>query len=300
MSGGVLRIGLVLLALAGGASLAQAQALAARADEPRAFGYTVGDRVTRQIALDVPAGLTLDEASLPQTGGQGRAIELQRVVLRRSITGVPIELALDYQVMLAPRELRVLEMPPIQLSFRGTPRDQTLRIEAWPVSVAPLTPIEPATREGLGEMRPDLPAPLIDTAPARMRLVAEAAVAALLLAYLGHVYGVVPWLARRQAPFGRAWRVLKALPAQPEAAQRRAAFEQFHAALNASAGEVLFAHGLGPFIAQRPAFAPLRDDLAAFFARSREEFFADARGAADLHWLTELSRRCRDAERGAA
>lgn len=298
-----MRVGVVrwLLVLASaGASLAQAQTLAARGGEPRAFGYTVGDRVTRQIALDVPQGLTLDEESLPRIGGQGRALELQRVVLRRSLTGVPRELQLDYQVMLAPRELRVLEMPPVELHFRGTPRDQTLRIDAWPVSVAPLTAIEPSPREGLGELRPDLPAPQIDTAPARMRLIAEAAVAALLLAYLGHVYGVVPWLARRHAPFGRAWRTLKALPAQPDAAQRRAAFEQFHAALNASAGEVLFAHGLRRFIAQRPAFAPLRDDLATFFTRSREEFFADAGAATDLRWLTELSRRCRDAERGAA
>ena len=92
-----------------------------------------------------------------------------------------------------------------------------------------------------------------------------------------------------------------ALPAAPDAAQRRAAFERLHAALNASAGEVLFEPGVDRFIAQRPGFAPLRDELLRFFAQSRAEFFAGApTGVVDMHWLRTFCRRCRDAERGAA
>jgi len=274
--------------------------LSARSDEPRVFGYAVGDVVSRRIELRVPPGLTLAEDSLPRAGVRGRALELQRVVLRKSLAGVPEALQLDYQVFLAPRQLRVLEMPPIELRFDGSPRPQTLRIDAWPVSVGPLAPDEPSPREGLGELRPDRAPPPLDTAAVRTRLAVEGGVVLLLLAYLAHVYLVLPWSAGRRRPFGRAWSALHGLPAQPEAAQRRAAFERVHAALNETAGEVLFEPGLDRFIRLRPRFAPLRDELARFFAASRGEFFAGGGGAADARWLVDFCRRCRDVERGAA
>jgi len=76
--------------------------------------------------------------------------------------------------------------------------------------------------------------------------------------------------------------------------------ERVHAALNETAGEVLFEPGLDRFVALRPRFAPLRDELARFFADSRTEFFAGGDDAVDARWLVALCRRCRDLERGAA
>ena len=288
------------LLAAGSMARADPQVLSAQSDQPRAFGYSVGDVVTRHIRLQVPSGLKLVEDSLPSVGGQGRAIELRRLALRRSFGGTPEELEIEYQVFLAPRELRVLEMPPIELRFDGVPRAQTLRIDAWPVSVAPLAAVDASPREGLGEMRPDREPMPIGTQPLRWRLAVWAATALLLLAYLAHVYIGLPWWNRRYRPFGLAWRVVRGLPAQPDAAQRRRAFEQLHAALNASAGEALFEPGLDGFIAARPRFAPLRAELSEFFARSRTEFFGAGSGAIDGGWLREFCRRCRDAERGAA
>ncbi|HWH82962.1 MAG TPA: hypothetical protein VNU71_12085 [Burkholderiaceae bacterium] len=301
MSGRAASSLLAVLLLGGTTTTHAAPAVATlSADTPRAFGYSVGDVITRRIALDLPRGLALDEAALPRPGGRGRALELQRVELRRSWSGVPQELQLDYQVFLAPRETRVLEMPPVELRVGQGGQARTLRIDAWPVTVAPLTPPDAATREGLGELRPDVDPPPLDTAPLRTRLLIEAALAALLLAYLAQVYLVAPWSAQRRRPFGRAWPALRALPPAADAAQRRAAFERFHAALNETAGEALFAAGLGRFVAAQPRFAPLRDELARFFAASRDEFFAARPEAGDTRWLVALARRCRDAERGAA
>ena len=290
----------VLLCTLGGSASAAPDTLSASSEEPRAFGYTVGDVVTRRITLRVPSGLTLDVDSLPRAGARGRAVELQRVVLHKSLAGAPDALQLDYQVFLAPREVRVLEMPPIELRFDGSPRPQTLRIDAWPVTVAPLAPADASSREGLGEMRPDREPPRVDTFAARVRLGVEAGAIVLLLGYLASVYLVLPWSAQRRRPFGRAWKTLAALPDRPDAAQRRAAFERIHAALNETAGEVVFEPGLARFVAMRPRFAPLRDDLARFFADSRAEFFAGRDDAADARWLVMFCRRCRDLERGAA
>ena len=290
----------MLLGATSHAAPAPADTLGASSEEPRAFGYMVGDVVSRRIALRVPSGLELDPDSLPRAGTRGRAVELQRVVLHKSLAGAPEALQLDYQVFLAPREVRVLEMPVIELRFKGLPRPQTLRIDAWPVTVAPLVPVDAPSREGLGDMRPDREPPRVDTFAARTRLALEGGAIVLLLAYLASVYLVLPWSAQRRRPFGRAWKALASLPARPDAKQRRAAFEHLHAALNETAGEVLFEPGLSRFVAQRPRFEPLRDELVRFFAESRAEFFSGGDDAVDARWLVALCRRCRDLERGAA
>ena len=292
-------------AVAAAAAAADAAILRGVADEPRAFGYQVGDVVRRTLSVEVPDGLVLDEASLPRTGARGTALELR--ALQRSVSraaGASRErITLDYQIFLAPREVRTLEMPTLTLRYEGQPRAQELRIEAWPLTVAPLVPVEVPARNGLGELRPDQPPSLIDTEPARWRLRAYALVLAGLSGYLALVYVGLPWQGARRRPFGRAWRELRPLwklPVQPSPLQWRAACRQLHAAFNQSAGEVLFERGVDRFIAQHAAFLPLRADIGRFLQLSQREFFAEGpREAGDAAWLAGFCRRCRDAERGS-
>jgi mxaA protein len=282
---------------------APAMQLDASTVEPRAFGYQVGDVVSRAVHVHVPNGLRLEEASLPQPGARGKAIEL-RSVARRSRAepgGQRIELTLEYQLFLAPPQTRTLELPTFTLRFQGEPRAQDIRVDAWPVTVAPLVPVEVSPRRGLGEMQPDAAAPLIDTSGARKRLLVYAGGLLLLLGYLGHVYVGLPWWSRTRRPFTQTWRALRRMsPASPEP-QWRKAFQRLHEALNATAGEVVFEPGIERFIRAQPRFQPLRDDLATFFAHSRRVFFAQAAPTdPERRWLIEFCRRCRDAERGAA
>ncbi|MFM9916467.1 MAG: hypothetical protein ACKVOX_11715 [Rhizobacter sp.] len=279
--------------------------------EPRAYGHTIGDLVQRQVVIHVPTGYTLNEETLPTAGRRGGSIELRRLTreLGRDGSGSRLTLTLDYQVFVAPREVRTLELPPFVLGFQGAPRPQDLRVEAWPLTVSPLVPVDVSPRRGLGELQPDAPPPLIDTRAGEWRLAAYGLIAALLLAYLALVYIGLPWFWRRQRPFTSAWRALKAMPelAGPESAsseRRRLAFQQLHDALNQTAGEVVFEQTIDRFIAAHPRFAGLRGDLAVFFQRSRTEFFGGAAAMSDSAsagaWLTEFCRKCRDAERGAA
>lgn len=265
--------------------------------EPRAFGYMVGDVLQRRVRLQWPPGLAPDLSSLPLTRRPGQALELRAAWLEGH------ELRLDYQVFLAPAEVRTLEIPPLQLRFAGPAGEHLLRIEAWPVTVAPLVPVDVSPREGLGELRPDTSPPPIATAARQRRLALYAGALALLGVWLVHVYVGLPWWGRRRRPFALAWRQLRRLPAAVPPPQRREALQLMHQALNRSAGEVLFEAGLPGFVARQPRFAPLHDKLADFFRRSRAEFFADHQtgsGTADLGWLRGLCRACRDAERGSA
>lgn len=262
--------------------------------EPRAFGYSVGDVLQRRVLLQLPPGWALDLSSLPKARRPGQALELRAAQLDGR------ELRLDYQVFLAPTEVRTLEVPPLQLRLAGPAGEQFLRVDAWPVTVAPLVPLDVSPRTGLGELRPDAPPPPIGTEARRLRLALYAAALALVATYLVHVYVGLPWWGRRQRPFAQAWRSLRRLPAEPAGPRQREALLLLHQALNASAGQVVFEAGLADFIDAHPRFAPLREGLAGFFRRSHDEFFAGRSGQADLPSLRALCRACRDAERGSA
>jgi mxaA protein len=286
------RAALLVGGVSGLAVAAQAQTVTTT--EPRAFGHAVGDVVTRRIHLDLPPGLRLDESSLPQVGGQGRALEL------RSVQREGPELVLAYQVFVSPPEVRTLELPPLALRIEGGSRPVDLRVDAWPLTVSPLSPAEASPRTGLGELRPDAPPPLIDTSAPRARLLWYAGLATVLLGYLAQVYIGLPWWTRRRRPFGQAWRALRQLPPQPDAAQWRAAWTQLHRAFNQTAGQALFEPGVPAFLSAHPRFEALRGELPQFFRRSRAVFFENGAAPADRRWLLDFCRRCRDAERGAA
>ena len=273
-------------------------------EEPRAYGYQVGDRFERRVRVQVPAAWQLDPTSLPGVR-RGQPIELQRIERRSTTSGDTRqhEILLQYQVFLAPPTVRTLELAPWQLQFETGARRETLRVDAWPVTVAPLVPVAVSPRTGLGELQPDVPTPLIDTRPVQRRLALFALLALGLLAWLALVHLGPPWRAARRRPFGLACRQLRALPMQPGRAQWQAALRSLHEALNRTAGEVVFASALPEFVASHPGFAPLQAELARFLDRSRLEFFADAgTGPADgeAAWLLALARRLRDAERGLA
>lgn len=284
------------------AAAAGPETLALRVTEPRAFGYQVGDLLQRRVEVDVPDGLVLDEASVPRPGARGRALEL-RAVQRRAGAGREL-LVLEYQVFLAPPAVRTLELPPVLLHFTGRPRAQDLRVDAWPVTVAPLVPVEVSPRRGLGELQPDVDAPHLPTAALRRRLVVWLAAASALAGGLALRHFGLPWWNRRHRPFARAWGALRPLrthaPAADDAQAWRLACERLHAAFNESGGEVLFEHGIERFAARRPAFAPLREEIRRFLAISRRGFFGDGRREpGELDWLIAFGRRCRDAERGS-
>ncbi|CAN5698312.1 hypothetical protein BH11PSE8_BH11PSE8_47980 [soil metagenome] len=290
------------------AGLAQADPLqlSVTASEPRAYGYLLGDVVTRTIEVHVPQGLVLDESSVPLPGARGKAIELRTVARRSSAEsgGRRHDLTLQYQVFLSPTQTRTLETPTFTLRFTGQPRPQELRIEGWPITVSPIMPLEASPRRGLGDLQPDAPPPSIATSAPRHRLIAYAAMALLLSAYLAHVYIGLPFWARTRRPFTMAWRSLRGSSVSRSPDRSGEAYRQLHEALNRTAGEVVFEGGVERFVATQPRFAPLREDIATFFAKSRQHFFAEVPQSPDATddaaWLLHFARRCRNAERGSA
>ena len=78
--------------------------------------------------------------------------------------------------------------------------------------------------------------------------------------------------------------------------------QRLHAALDATAGRVLFADAVDGFVADHPHYAPLRGELLRFFELSRGAFFSGTAEpvATEMRWLLDVARSLRDAERGSA
>ncbi|MGB7990218.1 MAG: nonribosomal peptide synthetase MxaA [Candidatus Methylophosphatis roskildensis] len=273
-------------------------AIEVEAKPSRPFGYTIGDVVVQTLHLQVPAGQSLIESSLPREGRAGAWVERRAVDVKPEAGGWRI--ALTYQFINAPLELRTVALPPVKLQMRDGERTLDETLAESPVTLAPLTPAVVLARAGLEEMRPDVAPPLIDTTPQVRRLSAYALAAGLIgFAWAAWHFGF-GLAGRRARPFARAERDLRRLldrDAQPIA--RRDALRMIHRALDASAGSTVFAESLDAFFARRPRFAPAHDDVKRFFAASRAEFFGQAQDAPDFSSadLLALARQLKALER---
>lgn len=235
-------------------------------ETPRPFGYVLGDKVVQRVALD-HEGQRLTLQDMPPVERAGNWFDRQDVRVETDAAGRHW-LRIEYQIINVPEELRAIELPALDLATTGA--NQRLQTTPVPLTVAPLTPEVVLARAGLDEIRPDLPAPHIDTAPYERGLHAALAAGAalvglwLLLALMRQIN------ARRNLPFSRAQRDIGRLPADSVERWRR-----LHRALDDTAGQVVRAHDLPVLIARAPWLAPLDTDLRRFFTASQARFFAD-------------------------
>lgn len=257
----------------------------ATVEQPRAFGHVLGDVLTQRVLLQ-HAGRAVDVAAPPAADRVGLWLERRPARTETDDQGRRW-LAIDYQVVNAPRTLTTLNLPALTIATRG---GAPLALPAWPVSVGPLTPAEVPGQGALQALRPDRPVEAAPTAAIERRFtVALVALGLVLLAWLAW-WGGRNWRESRRLPFARAWRELRHVDAaRPEA------WLSLHRAVNASAGRVVHGASLSRWLDEQPHLRPLQAQLEGFYRHSSERFFAG--GAAAAYPLHELGRALRDAER---
>lgn len=270
---------------------------------PRDFGYTIGDRIRHEMHLSLTASNRLDTTTLPQSGRLNRWLEISRAEAQLHITDgrADYHIVVEYQIFNAPRELTSVTIP--QLDFRtwGDENAVTVFMPEWTFTIGPITSSDAHESMGLREDRQPQQIPLEGR---RIRLVVSTFVLATLLIYIFYRRFLLPRLARDRYPFSRALSQLRDLRRSgPDAESYRIGLQAFHAAMNATAGQVVFAGNLEDFLSANSKFAALRVELAALYARSQDIFFHDAPvtgSDTSLEELFDLCKRCRSLERSAA
>ena len=233
-------------------------------EQPRAFGYVVGDVVTQRVLLQVE-GHELAPAALPKAERVGVWLERHPVRIESGSDGRRW-LAVDYQLINAPQALTTVNLPALELQDKSA--GVSLKIAAWPISVNALTPRDAFIAGGLDELRPDRAAPMIATGPIRRQLaIWSSAFLLALLAWLGWL-AWRNWRAAGLRPFARALREMRRLDeTAPEA------WQALHRALDQTAGRVTQTATLPALFERAPHLQSLRPQIEQFFAQSDELFF---------------------------
>ena len=136
--------------------LATMATINATVEQPRPFGYVIGDLVTQRVLLTA----NFEPSTLPV---QRVNIWFERRPPRIEVTSDQHRwLVVDYQVINAPQTLTSVQLPAWELDAGGA----KLKVPAASISVAPLL----STSSTDVELRPDREVSIINTAPLRARL----------------------------------------------------------------------------------------------------------------------------------
>ncbi len=274
-----------------------------RIDTPRDFGYSIGDKITHEMHLGLSEPLRLDTTSLPETGRLNRWLEISRAVAnvehRNQIRSYRI--IVDYQIFNAPPQLTSVTIPQLEFLTTGGASPIPVFIPEWTFSIGPITNSDARHNLNLRPDRRPQPIPVISR---RIRLVIATFLLTGLLTYLAYRRWLLPRIKRGRYPFSNALyklRKLQRLDFEPE--NYRLGLQAFHAAVNATAGQVVFAGSLHDFLSANTKYAKLEAELSALFARSQDVFFSDSKAAeahTSLQELVDICQRCRALERSAA
>jgi mxaA protein len=274
------------------ASAGAVERVAATIDQPRGFGYLIGDVMSQRIALRVH-GYPFEPAMLPPLERTGAWLERRAAKIETDANGQRW-LSLEYQVINAPPALTVIALPALTLRAHSA-AGPLLTVAAWPVSIAPITPQRPVEKGDLGDLQPDRAAVPLPTLRLRQQLlVSLAAVALVLCAWAGW------WVWRnyrdaRRLPFARAFAELARLDAA-RVDDEPQAWRYVHQALNQTAGQTVHAGSLEALFERAPYLRPLSERVERFYAQSEQRFFATA-AVSERYALLELCRDLRHAER---
>ncbi|MGH8777977.1 calcium incorporation protein MxaA [Paraburkholderia sp.] len=272
---------------------AAAQSVSATVQQPRAFGYTIGDVLEQRILLQA-GGKDLGTVAAPSVGRTGLWLERRPSRVETDRDGRRW-MVVGYQIVNAPQTLTRIALPAMTL---GTAAGAALQVAEWPASVGPLTPADAFGAGNLQPMRPDRDAPRVAIAPLRQRL--EIA-AGLLIATLLVWAGWWLWRNHREAgrlPFARLWQRMRRVDPR-DADTSVDAWLGLHHALNETAGQVVHAGALATLFDRAPHLQPLHERIERFYRQSAQRYFVSASSAAsaDPHALRDLCRALYLAER---
>lgn len=274
------------------------------ANNPRPFGYVVGDMLEQELTLTSNGGQRIDEKQLPALGRINAWLELRGLAINETSTPTHriYRVTLKYQLPNSPTEVRVIELPSQRFVFFAANKPIEVKSTEWPITVGPITPEEVLAREGLEAMRSDVLPQFIDTLAYRQRMIGYALALAALLLYWCYRYFGIPYFTQQRRPFTRTFRDISHLAKQTEGNTFSRSIELIHYALNETAGKSLFVDNVEQFLAAKPLPPDLVAMTREFFQVSRKEFFAGGTTSnrASIDWMLEFCRAWRDIERGIA
>lgn len=242
-----------------------AQSNSTQVQQPdRAYGYMLGDVITQIVSLDQDQPVSsLNNLPAEQRVGQW---------LYRKATTTDTKsntLTLSYQIINSPLQRITIELPAIELnSANAVP----FKVDTWPISIGPLTPVELSGEGDLIALQPDAAAASADTQTSRKSVaLSMIALVAILLMWLAW------WFARnhsdaRKLPYAKAYRQAKNR-SNKDSQDDEALWQHLHRAFNESAQRTIHIGTQEYLFARSPWLSALKPRINNFYSASNKRFF---------------------------
>lgn len=253
--------------------------------QPRPFGYVLGDTLTQRVLLR-SAGQEFEPVALPPTERAGLWFARRSSKIERAEDGRRW-LVIDYQLVNAPQALITVNLPAVTLESKA---GSTLAVPEWPISVAPLTPRAAFAKGGLQDLRPDHAAPMLPTLKLRWQLEIWLSAFALTVVFWFGWWLVRSLRAAANQPFASALREIRRAGDDSAAT----AWLALHRAFDRTAGRALQTTTLPVLFRRAPHFEPQRGAIERFYAASNLRFF----GVAPVSGISTGTRREANASPG--
>jgi mxaA protein len=280
--------------------LAMAQVNVQRLDieQPRSFGYQIGDKFERFIFLQLRKPLELHLSSLPASGRISDWLTFEEPIIARNefTTSTQYEIQLTYQIVNIDPAIQDIAVPHHDFLYGDGEKVfkaliPATRVNASVVRASTTTDIRPDAHPTL------LPQDYFNSALFGALLITS-------LFALTHLHFGSP-SSGYVRPFRRAHRSLVKLQRQPWNDENyRHALQDIHQAFNEITGKIVFVEMLDELFDSHPEFVPIRQAISDFFVHSQDHFFHAHNDAKTFHYscgdLTKLAQNCHDIERGLA
>jgi len=285
-------LGLTLLPLGAGAAVPIEQF---DVQQPRAFGYKIGDKFERSIALRLRHPYQLEPLSLPLAGRLNDWLSLEVPTLaQHSRAGyTQYDIRLTYQVVNIDPTVGDIPVPQHELRYGDGRESFNTLVAATRIRLAVVSDWS------RNDLRPAQTPVLLNHAFAR-----SAVFAGLLLTALSGMVILnsgLPWFKGR-GPFVQISRQLKQFRRREwNDDSYTAALKSIHQAFNQTAGKIVFAETLDDFFDKHSTYNQLQQPIRDYYARSQQYFFSASEDASaprySLAELIALAHACRTIER---
>jgi len=238
----------------------------------RDAGYLLGDLMEERIDWQAPPGFRLDPDSLPLPGRVAPWLEVRAA---RELSDAPpggTAVVVTYQIFAEVEQTARVPIPGFSLRLRDGKDMRKLSVPEKTFLLSPLLPA--ALSDEDRELKPSPP-----PQPLPVRGLATALAIAVLVtlagaAWLLWIHDRLPFLPRSPGPFARQWRRWRRRARRGfSSADQAVLLRDWHAALNESAGETLYASTLPRLFDGAPHLLALREPIEALFGRSWEFFY---------------------------
>lgn len=263
--------------------------------QPRTFGYHLGDKLARDILIELHDPYQLDLEALPKPGRLSHwlAFDHYDITSYRLPKLTRHKIKLVYQITNVHPDVRDIALPHHDLSYFSDSERAKLLIPATRLRVATLRLDKDVSVRGAAAPEP--------AAFAYRKLLLALGVLVVAIATLVYVRLGLPRSRQRQ-PFTEARHAIARLTkGEWNAATHEQALKHLHKAFNHAAGHAVFSETMGEFLQEHPQFARAAAAIELFFAHSRDCFFTPDDGIASSYGqgeLLALATQLSDLERG--